>query len=59
MVYRPPYPWYIEPLTHGILTLLLIEYLLSPEHSSTSTKISLEYKNLEQYSTIRFVFAKY
>ena len=20
MVYRPPYPWYIEPLTHGIST---------------------------------------
>ena len=20
MVYRPPYPWYIDPPTHGILT---------------------------------------
>jgi hypothetical protein len=26
MVYRPPYPWYIDPPTHGILTSLPMEY---------------------------------
>ena len=26
MVYWPPYPWYIDPPTHGILTLLPMEY---------------------------------
>jgi hypothetical protein len=26
MVYRPPYPWYIDPPTHGILTPLLMVY---------------------------------
>ena len=25
-VYQPPYPWYIDPLTHGILTALPMEY---------------------------------
>ena len=26
MVYRPPYPWYIDPPTHGILTPLPLVY---------------------------------
>jgi hypothetical protein len=26
MVYQPPYPWYIDPPTHGILTPLLMVY---------------------------------
>jgi hypothetical protein len=26
MVFWPPYPWYIDPLNHGILTLLTMVY---------------------------------
>ena len=26
MVYRPPYPWYIDPPTHGIFTHLPMVY---------------------------------
>ena len=44
MGYQPPYPWYIDPLTHGILTPLPIpmEYRPPPTHDIfTSLPISL------------------
>ena len=44
MVYRPPYPWYIDPPTHGILTPLPMEY---------RPPLPMEYQSLS-YGIINF-----
>jgi hypothetical protein len=50
MVYWPPYPWYIDPPTHGILTRLsMVFYPLpmvfwSPTHGIISTTLPVVYR---------------
>ena len=45
MVYRTPYPWYIEPPTHGILTPLPMVYQTSyPWYSDPPTHGTFVYR---------------
>ena len=52
MVYRPPYPWYIDPLTHGISTLLPMVYRppnpwnVDPPAHGISTPLPIVYQTL-------------
>ena len=52
MVYRPPYPWYINPPIHGILTSLPMVYrppnpwYFDPPAHGISTPLPMVYQTL-------------